>query len=643
MRYKEFATEALAPSEYRPLVKGWDKTKYAELFGGQYRIYIPLETPEPVSKTVKINPQVKQEVEKLGYTIEDYIKGIAVKTENGRVRQIKIGKLLSPATAQIFANDPVRGATRQSKKLVVISRHPYDIAGMSTDRGWSSCMNLRKDRNNKHFVPLDIKAGSVVAYLINAKDKNITSPQARMLIKPFVNILGNHEVAFGIEDAVYGTAPPEFVKTVSDWVDKVNASRQLNGIFQLDPSVYPEITNKQKFIGKDKETWLNSIDESDQVSILKKDPMLIQYIKNPSEPVQVAAVETNGRVITYIIAAGITPSERVQLAAVSNGDVIRDIIKAGIIPSETVQVAAVSKNWYTIEYIIKAGIKPSETVQVAAVTKAGHLIDDIIKAGIKPSETVQIAAVTETPRAIQYILHAGIKPSETVQIAAVSSNNGALDFIIHNGIKPSEDVQVAAVTKYPKHSLDVIFKAKITPSERVQRAAVTKDPHMIAYIIQAGIKPSETVQVAAVSEFGNIIKYIIQAGIKPSETVQVAAVTSVARHVDAIKVIIDAGITLSERVQRAAVTKDPHMIAYIIQAGITPSEEVQLAAVEQDGLAIYFISNLAKITPSEAVQLAAVSSSSDSKIIESVIDFLTRAGITPSHAVMKAAKEAGQT
>ena len=614
MRYSEFS-EALKSSEYRPLVKGWDKAKYANLFGGQYRIYIPLETPEPVSKTVKVNPQVKQEVEDAGYKIDDYLKGIAVKTENGRVRQIKIGKLLSPETAKIFANDPVRGATRKSNKLVVISRHPYDIAGMSTDRGWDSCMNLRKHGNNKHYVPLDIKAGSVVAYLINANDKNIRSPQARLLIKPFVNLLGNHEVAFGIEDALYGTAPPEFLKTVSDWVDKVNASRQLTGIFQLDPRVYPEITNKQKFIGKDKETWLNSIDESDQVSILKKDPMLIQYIKNPSEPVQIAAVETNSRVITYIIAAGITPSERVQVAAISkNGDVIRDIIAAGIIPSETAQVAAVSKNGYTIEYIIKAGIKPSETVQVAAVT--------------------------ETSRAIQYIMYGGIKPSETVQIAAVSSNKGALDFIIHNGIKPSEDVLVAAVTKDPRHAMDVIIKARITPSERVQRAAVTKDEYMILYIIKAGITPSETVQVAAVSEFGNAIRHIISAGIKPSETVQIAAVTAVTKHLDAIKYIISAGITLSERVQRAAVTKDPHMIAYIIKAGITPSEEVQLASVEQDGLAIYFIINLAKITPSEAVQLAAVSSSSDPKIIETVIDFLTRAGITPSPAVMKAA---GQT
>jgi hypothetical protein len=280
MRYKEFAVESLKPSEYRPLVKGWDKTKYANLFGGQYRIYIPLETAEQSNQQIKINPQVKQEVEDAGYKIDDYLKGIAVKTENGRVRQIKIGKLLSPATAKIFANDPVRGATRQSNQIVVISRHPYDIAGMSTDRGWTSCMNLREPGNNKRFVPLDIKAGTIIAYVINANDKNIENPKARTLIKPFVNILGNHDIALGIEDTYvkYGTAPPEFIKTVSDWVDKINASNQLNGIFQLDLSLYPDNNDTQKFVGKDKEAWLNKLDASEQMKVFRQDPSFIQYV-----------------------------------------------------------------------------------------------------------------------------------------------------------------------------------------------------------------------------------------------------------------------------------------------------------------------------------------------------------------------------
>jgi ribosomal protein S16 len=471
MRYSEFAVEALKPSEYRSLVKGWDKTKYAELFGGKYRIYIPLESAGPDSKQVKVNQQVSQEVEKLGYKIDDYLKGIASKTENGRVRQIKIGKLLSPSTAQVFANDPVRGATRKSTQLVVISRHPYDIAGMSTDRGWRSCMNLREKGNNKHFVPIDIKAGTIIAYLINANDKNINSPQARMLIKPFVNILGNHEIALGIEDKIYGTAPPEFSKTVSAWVDKINSSRKLNGIFKFDPRLYPDsaFSRTPKFIGGDKETWMNSIDATKQLVLLQHDPSLIQYIRNPSETLQLKVVEEDPFAIKYIK----NPEETVQLEAVrKNGTVLISIVKAGITPSETVQEAAVASRGDVIQSIFKAGIKPSETVQVVAVTSYGNAIEYIIKAGITPSETVQEAAVTKNGNAIQYIIKAGIKPSEAVQESAVTNRGSAIEFIIKAGIKPSEAVQVAAVTDdEDEEAIEFIIDAGITLSPAVKRAA----------------------------------------------------------------------------------------------------------------------------------------------------------------------------
>jgi len=321
MRYKEFAAEALKPSEYRNLVKGWNKTKYADLFGGKNRIYIPLASAKPTTQQVKVNPQVNQEVEKSGYKIDDYVKGIAIKNENGKTRQIKIGKLLSPTTAQLFANDPTRQASRKTNQMVVISRHPYDIAGMSTDRGWTSCMNLRDEGNNKRFVPLDIKAGTVIAYLVDANDKNIEHPQARMLIKPFVNILGSHEVALGIENKVYGEAPDAFSKTVDAWVDKINDSRNLDGIFELDPRLYHDIEH-----GDDDEkparplTVMGDVDkystmkdyplyyaekykpsdEATQKILVKIDPTTIQYMKNPSLAVQFLAVNKNPKMIKYV-------------------------------------------------------------------------------------------------------------------------------------------------------------------------------------------------------------------------------------------------------------------------------------------------------------------------------------------------------
>jgi hypothetical protein len=115
-----------------------------------------------------------------------------------------------------------------------------------------------------------------------------------------------------------------------------------------------------------------------------------------------AAAETYGEAITFILRAGIKPNEEIQLAAVSVGGdlIIRHIIKAGIKPSERVQLAAVKKYSWTIRYIIDpdginnidAGIRPSKDVQLAAVEQDGNTIQWLFKAGIKPSKEVLAAA-----------------------------------------------------------------------------------------------------------------------------------------------------------------------------------------------------------------------------------------------------------
>ena len=67
----------------------------------------------------------------------------------------------------------------------------------------------------------------------------------------------------------------------------------------------------------------------------------MQYIKNPSEAVQLEAVKNNGDAIEFIIKKGINPSEAVQLEAVKkNGTFIKYIIEAGIDPSEKVKALA---------------------------------------------------------------------------------------------------------------------------------------------------------------------------------------------------------------------------------------------------------------------------------------------------------------
>ncbi len=510
--------EALQPSEYRPLVKGWDKTKYAELFNNQYRLYFPLAS-SPSSKT-KVNPQIQQAVQSAGYNIDDYVAGIASKT-NDPTRKIKIGKLIKdPVLLQTFANDPSRAATKE-EQLVVISRHPYDIAGMSTDRGWTSCTNL-KDGMNRRFVPLEIKAGTVVAYLINTNDKDIKSPIARMLIKPFVNSADN-SIAFGIENVMYGTGNASFKTTVTKWVNAVNKSRELDGIYRLSPTVYQDTENStNRFFGPNKAMWRdlaeypalymkNHPEASDDMKLaaVRQDGYAIQFTENPSEAVQLGAVRQNGQAIQFIenpseevqIAAvkqdGYTlkliknPSEAVQLGAVrQNGQAIQFIEN----PTDEMKLAAVNKNGYTIRYIRN----PTEEMKLIAVSRYGRAISEIEN----PTEEMKLAAVTNDGIAIRHIKN----PSDEVKLAAVSLNGLALEYIQN----PSEEVQLTAVRK-----TGIAIQFIGNPSEEVQLAAVSRDGYAIYYIKN----PSEEVQIAAVSRDRHAIQYLKN----PSEAVQALA------------------------------------------------------------------------------------------------------------------------
>lgn len=148
--------------------------------------------------------------------------------------------------------------TRPSKfkGKVVISRHPYDIAGMSTDRGWSSCMNLVKTEgmeNYSEYVEPTIMRGALIAYLIKDKDKNINSPTSRLLIKPYIrkgetiNYAEPNWVLF-VSD-IYGTVYPKFAKAVQRWVNENWNNKILenskNKEFEFLHDLYKEKSDKE--------------------------------------------------------------------------------------------------------------------------------------------------------------------------------------------------------------------------------------------------------------------------------------------------------------------------------------------------------------------------------------------------------------
>jgi hypothetical protein len=149
--------------------------------------------------------------------------------------------------------------------------------------------------------------------------------------------------------------------------------------------------------------------------------LYLPLIKNPSESVQLAAVQKDGYSIRFIK----NPSEDIKLAAVHRYGYAINYIKN---PSESVQLAAVQQNGYSIQHIEN----PSEAIQLAAVKQNGYSIQ-IIK---NPSEAVQLAAVHQFGYAIHYIKN----PSEDIQLAAVQQNRYSILYIKN----PSEAVQLAA-------------------------------------------------------------------------------------------------------------------------------------------------------------------------------------------------------
>jgi hypothetical protein len=124
------------PELYKNLFANWNGMKDKNAF----RLYLPYDKNN-IKQNVDIPTEIVNYLQDKGYKIQNYVSGIANKINDNRF--IKIGKLLADnSKLKIFDNDPQRALSKTGDKLVVISRHPYDISSQSTGRGWTSCMNL---------------------------------------------------------------------------------------------------------------------------------------------------------------------------------------------------------------------------------------------------------------------------------------------------------------------------------------------------------------------------------------------------------------------------------------------------------------------------------------------------------------------
>ena len=290
--------------------------------------------------------EVANFLESLGYnkpSMREYIDG---KVTDGK-QQMKIGRILNknldkqtsimgsndemtPKFSYLFKTDPVRHI-KHPDLAVVISRHPYDIYGMSTGRMWTSCMDLNKtgsEGNNCTYIPAEVEHGTLIAYLVpksevTEKGKvSIKQPISRILLKPMRNEEG--ELGYAISQT-YGGSMDGFENFVEKWsADNFNSKVRNPEGFTLDPNVYEDpyesqslgladhsVAEKRKLentLRKLKEEFVSHIpkhlkpniqvtyfvdDEADNpnevsstVSIIFKDPEFIETL-NVTKPVRV--------------------------------------------------------------------------------------------------------------------------------------------------------------------------------------------------------------------------------------------------------------------------------------------------------------------------------------------------------------------
>ena len=245
-------------SQIRPfkdaILKGEFKKYLDHIFKGEDRIYLPFTS----NKEVKVPSTINNYIESKGYSIADYKAGLAV---NKKGRLLKIGKLLKDEPELFKEFNTSRSGSKKDNLMIVISRHPYDIVGASTDRGWESCLNL-DGGSNKHYLHKEIDNGTLVAYVINGNDKNIEKPVCRRFIKQWINVKDKDDVIIYPEKKVYGTEVPGFRDAVLGWI---KTFQKLKGIYQFNKESYLDNPNKDENTIDENEKFLNSRKVSDKL------------------------------------------------------------------------------------------------------------------------------------------------------------------------------------------------------------------------------------------------------------------------------------------------------------------------------------------------------------------------------------------
>lgn len=262
------------------------------------RSYIPFETPQIEQMFSQDDKYVVDHLQENGCTDINYRDGYCIY----KGRQYKIGKLLESLRRKdlleirqkveidpesyynvdreinetnewyndlvnTFINSPIRRSKGRSIFQVVISQNPHDVASMSTDRDWTSCMNLGEGSQTQS-VFCEVSSGGLVAYLINYDDIDIKNPLARIHIRRFENKDGS-SIAVP-EDSIYGNEVPGFRNVIEEWLKGKQGS--------IGPGMYRRMGGEHSDSFGDELLVAPSTEEQLQSWLKGTDPNAIYYI-----------------------------------------------------------------------------------------------------------------------------------------------------------------------------------------------------------------------------------------------------------------------------------------------------------------------------------------------------------------------------
>ena len=602
--YNLLINEALN-DEQKKTVDSWPKTgKGEEISGhvipkGQDRISIPLENSTDKKDNSNIpHPAVKKHLNDNGYTITDYKGGYA---EDKFKRQVSIGKALNKTKApsevmKAFTSDPKRlGSTQKAKGLEVsISRHPYDVAGMSTGQGWTSCMNM-SGGCNAHYLGRDVKAGTHVAYLVHHGDDKAENPIARIALKPYTSEDGTHTILR--QEGGYGTTDSSFAGTVKKWTEKHFPLDQTK-VYKKDPWVYHD-SGSRVIAGK--EAMAKAKDVKIRASAFNKTntdvtpEQISTGLKDTAPQVAIAAIKHPNATNAHIKEAMSHPDETVRAAAVFHKKATTEDITKGLQdPAPSVRRGAIGNKNATKEHV-KIALKDPALQYTALIVHPKHIeakdlpqfTDDgadlnnasialnhplttaehIDKALKNKHELIRVKAAKH-PKLSRSGLSKVLKdPDKGVRYVGISRNDTTETDRDHAMNDKESDVR-RAVVGHKDATESQLTRGMKDEDDRVREAALT-NPNATVKHVDMGIKDSKQgIRNSAASHPKATSEHITKALKDPAYSVRIGAM----RNSNAT----------SEHIHKALDDSDIHVRKIALQNPNVTSEHITKALKDED-------------------------------------------------------------